>query len=351
MTDASRRDESTDALLHRVLSHGQEPETTELCLDAETAAAWLDGKLHGDALERARTHVADCARCQAMMATFVKAEGGVASPVAPVAPAGPTVVDIATRRSWWTWLVPVAAAAAVVVAVVMLRTPPPVATTTPARAPEPPKAADAKNAAVETPPVEEKKAEEQRADAKDVDRLAKLDAQKRQQDAKTRPAPPPANAAKPANEVAAAAPPPPPVTQPAPATTPLREEGRLHELVQAPPLKRDEIGSPDPMIRWRLRRRTVERSIDGGKSWTAVPTGVDAEWTAGAAPTPTALWIVGRGGMIARSTDGRAFERIPFPELTDLSAVQATDAQTATVSSADGHTFSTTDGGRSWARK
>ena len=125
----------------------------------------------------------------------------------------------------------------------------------------------------------------------------------------------------------------------------------MREIVQAPPLRRDEIGSPDPLVRWRLRRRTVEKSIDGGKSWTAVPTGIDAEWTAGAAPTPTAFWIVGRGGMVARSTDGRAFERIPFPELTDLSAVQATDAQTATVSSADGHTFTTTDGGRSWARR
>ena len=125
----------------------------------------------------------------------------------------------------------------------------------------------------------------------------------------------------------------------------------MREMVQAPPLKRDEIGSPDPLVRWRLRRRTVEKSIDGGKSWTAVPTGIDAEWTAGARRRRPPLWIVGRGGMVARSTDGRAFERIPFPELTDLSAVQATDAQTATVSSADGHTFTTTDGGRSWARR
>ncbi|HKW01532.1 MAG TPA: hypothetical protein VJN96_17025 [Vicinamibacterales bacterium] len=349
MTDAPRRDESTEALLRRTLSPGQEPETAEACLDGETAAAWLDGKLHGGALERARTHTADCARCQALMATFVRAEAGFVQPGAPARPAA--VVEEAPRRQWWIWVVPVLVpAAAVVIAVTLPRSKPP-ATPTSAAAPAPDqsKLADAKNAAVQTPAFEEKKAEEPaKIDAqKDVDQAGRLD-KKRQQDALNRAAAP-AAATKSANEVAAAAPPPP--TQPTPAAAPARDEARTRELVQAQPLKRDEIGSPDPLVRWRLRRRTVEKSIDGGKSWTAVPTGLDAEWTAGAAPTPTAFWIVGRGGMIARSTDGRAFERLPFPELTDLSAVQATDAQTATVSSADGHTFSTTDGGRSWARR
>lgn len=348
MTDASRRDESTDALLRRTLSPGQEPETADACLDAETAAAWLDGKLHGSALERARTHVADCARCQALMATFVRAEAGLAQPAAPATT--PRVVETARRRPWWVWMVPVAAAAAVLVIVIMLPRQTSQVAQAPAAVPAPDqsKLADAKNAAAETPPVEEKKAEAPVA-AKDVDQAARLEVMKRQQDAKARAATAPAGAAAtPAKEVAAAPPPPP---QPPPAPAAASNEGRMREMVQAPPLRRDEIGSPDPLVRWRLRRRTVEKSIDGGKSWAAVPTGVDADWTAGAAPTPTALWIVGRGGMVVRSTDGRAFERVPFPELTDLSAVQATDAQTATVSSADGHTFTTTDGGRSWARR
>ena len=350
MTDASRRDESTDALLRRTLSPGQEPETTDACLDAETAAAWLDGKLLGAALEHARTHVADCARCQALMATFVRAEGGFVQPAAPATT--PKIVETAPRGPWWMWMVPVAAAAAVLVIVIMLPRKTPQVAQAPAAAvpaPDQSKLADAKNALAETPPAEEKKAEETKVNAKDVDQAGKLEAKKRQQDAQARAAAPPAATARPANEVAAAAPPPP--TQPTPAAAASRDEGRMREVVQAPPLRRDEIGSPDPLVRWRLRRRTVEKSIDGGKSWTAVPTGIDAEWTAGAAPTATAFWIVGRGGMVARSTDGRAFERIPFPELTDLSAVQATDAQTATVSSADGHTFTTTDGGRSWARR
>lgn len=349
MTDASRRDESTDALLRRVLSPGQEPETTDQCLDGETAAAWLDGKLHGAALERARTHVADCARCQALMATFVRAEGRVASPAGTAAPPAPDLADTAPRRSWWVWLMPVAAAAAIVIAIALPRNAPNVAQA-PAAAPvtDQAKVADPKGALAATPPTEEKKAEEARSDAKDVDQLAKLNARKRQQDAQARPATPAPAAPKSANEAAAAAAPPP--TQPTPTPT-TRDEAQMREVVQAPPLKGDEIGSPDPMVRWRLRRATVEKSIDGGRSWTAVPTGIDAEWTAGAAPTTTAFWIVGRGGMVARSTNGSAFERVPFPELTDLSAVQASGAQTATVATKDGHTFTTTDGGRSWARR
>jgi photosystem II stability/assembly factor-like uncharacterized protein len=34
--------------------------------------------------------------------------------------------------------------------------------------------------------------------------------------------------------------------------------------------------------------------------------------------------------------------------MTDVAAVQAADAQTATVTTADGRTFRTTDGGRTW---
>jgi len=42
---------------------------------------------------------------------------------------------------------------------------------------------------------------------------------------------------------------------------------------------------------------------------------------------------------------------VAFPEVTDLSAIQATDARNASVSTADGRTFSTTDGGATWVRR
>jgi len=41
---------------------------------------------------------------------------------------------------------------------------------------------------------------------------------------------------------------------------------------------------------------------------------------------------------------------VTFPEIADLSAVRATDARSASVSSADGRTFTTSDGGMTWTR-
>jgi len=81
-----------------------------------------------------------------------------------------------------------------------------------------------------------------------------------------------------------------------------------------------------------------------------VPTGIAAVLTAGAAPTTTVCWVVGRGGVVLLTTDGRTWRRVAFPEMTDLSAVRATDARTASVSTADGRIFSTSDGGATWDR-
>jgi photosystem II stability/assembly factor-like uncharacterized protein len=111
-----------------------------------------------------------------------------------------------------------------------------------------------------------------------------------------------------------------------------------------------EIVSPDPSVRWRIAGSVVERSTDGGAAWEAVPTGVAAELRAGAAPSTTVCWVVGRGGIVLLSTDGRAWRRVAFPEITDLSAVRATDARTASVTTADGRMFTTSDGGLSWGR-
>jgi photosystem II stability/assembly factor-like uncharacterized protein len=78
---------------------------------------------------------------------------------------------------------------------------------------------------------------------------------------------------------------------------------------------------------------------------------MDGTWTAGAAPSSTTLWLVGRKGLVERTIDGRTFQRVTFPETTDLSAVQATSADTATITTADGRSFGTTDGGKSWVQR
>ena len=108
---------------------------------------------------------------------------------------------------------------------------------------------------------------------------------------------------------------------------------------------------PDPSVRWRIAGSVVQRSTNGGARWDAVPTGVASALTAGAAPSASVCWLVGRAGVVLLSTDGLNWRRVAFPEVTDLSAIQATDARTASVSTADGRTFSTTDGGATWVRR
>ena len=71
--------------------------------------------------------------------------------------------------------------------------------------------------------------------------------------------------------------------------------------------------------------------------------------TAGAAPEPTVCWVVGRAGTVLVTTDGRTWQPVAFPEPVDLVAVQARDGRAATVITADGRTFRTADGGRTWA--
>jgi photosystem II stability/assembly factor-like uncharacterized protein len=54
--------------------------------------------------------------------------------------------------------------------------------------------------------------------------------------------------------------------------------------------------------------------------------------------------------VVLLTIDGRSWRRVAFPDATDLSAVRATDARTASVSTADGRIFSTSDGGVTWER-
>jgi photosystem II stability/assembly factor-like uncharacterized protein len=61
--------------------------------------------------------------------------------------------------------------------------------------------------------------------------------------------------------------------------------------------------------------------------------------------------MVGRGGLVLVSSDGRQFRRVTFPEMTDLSAVAATDERSASVSTIDGRVFNTTDAGLTWQRR
>jgi len=328
------RDQSIERLLRQSLQTPRPDGVTDSCLDAETLAAWIDGALSGAALEMAQTHVADCARCQSMVGAMARTNAVVAQPEP----------ERALRR-WLPWLVPFTAAAAAVALWVAVpgdlsapqRPAEEVQTQTARTNAQQPASLDsqlqAPTAITETPapPSADKKAESQTSVPefrKDVGRL-ETDSLK-QQDAASAPA--------------AAA------SQAAPAANPARLARSANGLAETIALA-NEIVSPDPSIRWRIAGAVVERSTNGGASWDAVPTGVAAVLTAGAAPTSTVCWVVGRGGVVLLSTDGRTWRRVAFPEITDLSAVRATDARTASVSTADGRIFSTSDGGVAWERR
>ncbi len=114
-----------------------------------------------------------------------------------------------------------------------------------------------------------------------------------------------------------------------------------------------DIAVPESSIRWRVvDGRTIQRSGDAGVTWENRHTEAsDVTLTAGVAPSSNVCWLVGRSGAITFTTDGRVWRRIKFPESADLTSVAAADARTATVTTADGRQFATTDGGRTWTRR
>ena len=111
------------------------------------------------------------------------------------------------------------------------------------------------------------------------------------------------------------------------------------------------IVSSNPSTRFRvLRGGGVQRSADAGATWRTEVTGTTETLTAGSSPSPSVCWLVGPGGVILLSTDGRSWRRVAFPEAIDLRSVSATDEEGATVTTADGRAFVTTDAGRTWSR-
>jgi photosystem II stability/assembly factor-like uncharacterized protein len=95
----------------------------------------------------------------------------------------------------------------------------------------------------------------------------------------------------------------------------------------------------------------VERSNDGGSTWQPVPIPATPLLAGGSAPTNNVCWLAGRAGTVLLSTDGTTFRQVTKPADADLVSVLATDARRATVTTADGRTFVTTDGGVTWTSR
>jgi Photosynthesis system II assembly factor YCF48 len=328
--------------------------STDACLDADTLAAWADGALGAGALAQAEAHAADCARCQAMLAAMAR--------TAPLTPAR-------SASSWWMpslrWLVPVTAAATAVLLwtivpgqdsrSVNVRQVSERAESSPRSSPA---AASSSPKEPATVPPEPRREIQSLAEARDVE-LSRRRADNAKADLSRRSG----EAAKaetdkkgPAADASALA-------DASPRTDRARtaaENAAAAPAAPAQPMaKTFSFGAPETIIvssnpasRWRiLQGGQVQRSADGGATWQTQTTGVSETLSSGSSPTPSVCWLVGPRGIVLRTTDGRSWTRIPFPEAVPLTSIRATDDRTATVTTEDGRQFVTEDGGRTWARK
>ena len=314
------------------------------CLDAETAAAWVERTLLPHEVAAVEIHVADCTRCQELVAMVVRT-----TPLRETPEAAPLVT-----RWRFGWLVPVGAVAAAVivwVAVGRETTPvfqeqtvqrydaapaPPVQT--PASSPREPARSDQASAAV---------SERAAPDAR-----AKLDALQKTEPAEVRQAAAADSAAakekaSSAAETAAAAAPPVESASAARAAPAAGARSRADaRLLAAPP--QVEVVSADGTTRWRVASGAIERSTDGGRTWSAASIDAASGITAGASASPTVCWMVGRAGLVMLTTDGVTWRRLPFPALVDLTSVRPASARAAVVVAANGQQFETADGGAAW---
>jgi hypothetical protein len=319
------RDRILAKALKQALGAPTDVPAADACLDAETMAAWMEDGLDPAAVALAESHVANCARCQALVGAMARS--------APEVP-----VDSHARSSFWRWwLAPVAAAAAATIvwmvvpdqrftappsapAADVAKKPPESLVNEPppeASAPPPPPAASPER----PPPAASVPRQEAAAKAVGADdsRRARAAAsselaRERQQaaDVQEQPAAPDRSAA---------------------------------FSAQVPPL----ITSPDPAIQWRVGSNgTVDYTTDGGRTWERASTGVTTEIRAGSSPAPGVCWLVGQAGTVLVTSSGRTFTRVSAPVKADLAGVQAVDARTAVVTTADGRTFATDNGGLTW---
>ena len=379
---------SFDHLLRAALK-APVPEPRDGCLDAGMLAAWFEGTL--DPVERAaaEAHAAECSRCQAVLAAMIRIEPPMES------------------RPWWRspafgWLVPITVAAvALVIYVRMERDPrtlevamaPAVAP-----APVPPAAGQARAAEpadkaerdAVVPSLATRSRASTRAAPKETDRFEPLvKSQEKLQEkpamAESAAAPSPAKVEQLKDRLAsvdettpqkaASAPP------AAPAAAPMTAQPGL-VVTAAPPATEERaradaaarksvvesvianvaggatagfrqaqvaVQTVDGSTRWRVvAPGSVQRSVDAGSTWETQSTGVATIVSNGAAPSKSVCWLVGKGGVVLLSPDGRSWRQVAFPEAVDLVSVAATDANSAAVTTVNGRTFTTVDGGKSW---
>jgi hypothetical protein len=110
--------------------------------------------------------------------------------------------------------------------------------------------------------------------------------------------------------------------------------------------------SPDRSVTWIFGQNGMLRRHDADIPGSRMQhSGVSTDLVAGSAPSATVCWIVGRSGTIIRTIDGEHWELITAPSADNLGRVSATSARDATITTAGGQSFTTSDGGATWHSK
>jgi len=395
------RDRSIETLLRQRHKDDELPSVAQ-CIDPEVLAAWVDGALSDQALAEAEKHAAGCGRCQALLASMAKATPAAEPrswwravsakwlvPAAAVVTALLVWVSVGPRREPATLRpAPSAATSPRPEAAPAVITPEPPPSGQPAQS----YAYSARERDVEAKKDAVLEQAGRRAGAAGGRNIAvapqRVDALDKTADAVSArpragsaggvaaaPSPvlPPAAAA--AAEPAPASPPsrpepsafgaPPPLPQPraVPAETSVAESVKITPQADAKQLAAafrtsSEIRSPQPDYRWRIVPPSgIHRSVDGGVTWSVVdPVPVQGAvgglpalvLTTGSSPSRDVCWIVGRAGVVLVTTDGATWQRRPGPGSADLIGIRTDNARAATVTTADGHQYATSDGGATW---
>ena len=347
------------------------------CVTAEELAAWLDKGLSEPESIRVEAHLAACPACQALLGAYASTEPARG----------------AASRTWARAAIPFAAAAVLVIGVWVAGTRwagqsvPDTAVERQMARLEEPSTAPVQPAEQVKPEAPSARADQRSADLRDLDtrpdapaatlerKVAARPEAIDQSAAQERPVVVSAPPAEPRAVEAPAAPAPQAVANTrgelerdhaskeleatAPAPQRARAEGfstATARLASASAAKsadaRVPISSPDGSWRWRIVANALEVSADGGATWLpaiGVTPGDLANVTGGASPGAGVSWLVGRGGLVLVTADGRRFTRVMLPAAATLTSVQAADASTADVQAADGRAWRTTNGGRAWA--
>lgn len=358
MNTRDDRDRSVDDLLRQSLqADASSAAPGSACLDAETLGAWAEGGLGESGVAMVEAHLSECARCQRIVAVLGKLPA-----------AAPQL-----HRSWWfqwgvdlRWFVPLAAGATAVALWVAVPGREAPQSVLPLEAPEQSAggdpqaavdgrqpAADSRQSAASSPPLAAE-VTPPAAPAPQVPGTVNekaVDAVAERRDARNEAESPRAFAdsvGRVTERVAAA---PPAAPSAAAAAEVLAGRTDTFALGRQANVIGQEVVSPTPLVRWRVGPRgLIQYSASGGAAWEQLSAGVAADLTAGASPSSTVCWVVGRAGTVLLTVDGRRFDRRPFPANVDLTAVRATDARTAVVTTADGRAFSTSDGGSTWTQ-